>query len=529
MKTMLTLLAGILFFSSFVVAQDDPKSNVELPDFVITGKDQINFPPAKKIKPDVISALSEEFIYPPYKAEEFSSGEISTPESIVSFKKDSAKVYHGLFSMHFGNLSVPEFFGSYTLGLGSFKLIPSLRMKNIRDFEPNSGENTYNFNLNSVYTTDIESGFFSSMIIEAGAAFHSDNRKLYKDALAYRVRDLNLFSLNTGVRKSFSGNGGMYFSGEVSSAAIKEFSSELSSTELSLGGFMKFSKFMLSADAEILSISLDNLDKVYYRITPGLSYSNPGAFSLNVAGGPVKAGENSGISLDGSLGLNLSSALGISISYESGWKPTKLMPLLIEVPYLIPDSSSQLFENRKHHLRFETKYSFKHYFEGLVFIKTGKTENMNYFLKDTSTGAFRTSSANASIMSMGIDLKFHEGPMGYLYAHAELNSVTDDNSKTLPFVPSLKGNLVYGKQLNKSWGITTGADFLSAPYTNLPNLNKTESYLDLNFTLEYKLGFLTEGSSVTLKANNLLDAGNNYWDGYPGRPADYRIGFEMKF
>lgn len=529
MKLNIKMLVFLLVLSTVTFAQDDTKSNVELPDFVITGKDQINFPPAKKIKPDVISALSEEFINPPYKAEEFSSGEISIPETIVSFKKDSSLVFNGLFSVYLGNLSLPELKGSYNLGFGSLRLTPSLEVKKIRDFEPNSGESIYNFNVSSVFTQERGEGFFSDIIADADVSFYSSNRKLYKDTLSFRKRDLNLFSMNAGIKKYFSSNSTVHLTGDIKSASVNEFVSGLNRASFDAGGFVKFSNFILSADAEISTMSLDNYDKGYYSFTPGVSYFQPGSLYIRVAGGPVKAGENSGIGIDASAGLNLSSALSVSFSYENGWKSSNLFSSLVSVPYFLPDSLSQLFENRNHHLRFETKYSFKHYFEGLVFIKTGKTENMNYFLRDTSNGVFRASSADASFVGMGVDLKFHEGPMGFLYGHAELYSVKDNNDKTLPYLSSLRGNLIYGKKLSKSISLLAGAEYLSSPYVDRQNLKESSSYLDINLALEYKLGLISEGSVVSFKANNLLNTENNYWEGYPGRPADFRIGLEIKF
>ena len=55
----------ILSFSILVVyAQDDKTKNpnVELPDFVITGKSQLNIKKVDKIKPDFISSVNEDFI-----------------------------------------------------------------------------------------------------------------------------------------------------------------------------------------------------------------------------------------------------------------------------------------------------------------------------------------------------------------------------------------------------------------------------------------------------------------------------------
>ena len=54
----------VLVFTFSALGQDDKNPNVELPDFVITGKDVIVVRRVDKIPADVISTVSEEFLKP---------------------------------------------------------------------------------------------------------------------------------------------------------------------------------------------------------------------------------------------------------------------------------------------------------------------------------------------------------------------------------------------------------------------------------------------------------------------------------
>ena len=60
----------ILFFSTFLFAQTEQQS-IELPDFVITGRQNIDIPIAVKKKPDLVSTISKDFLTPQYSPEEF--------------------------------------------------------------------------------------------------------------------------------------------------------------------------------------------------------------------------------------------------------------------------------------------------------------------------------------------------------------------------------------------------------------------------------------------------------------------------
>ena len=69
MRFIVLLIVVFGFYSAY--AQDDKTKNptVELPDFVITGKSQLNIKKVDKIKPDFISSINEDFVKPSYSPE----------------------------------------------------------------------------------------------------------------------------------------------------------------------------------------------------------------------------------------------------------------------------------------------------------------------------------------------------------------------------------------------------------------------------------------------------------------------------
>ena len=65
----LTLLLILFLISAEIFSQANEKQNpnVQLPDFVITGKDVVSLQKARKIDPGYISTISEAFIKPVFK------------------------------------------------------------------------------------------------------------------------------------------------------------------------------------------------------------------------------------------------------------------------------------------------------------------------------------------------------------------------------------------------------------------------------------------------------------------------------
>ncbi len=107
----LLVLINIICF-----AQDNKKSNqnVELPDFVITGKENVSIESAKKIPPDFISTVSPNFLKPVFSPEELEMKEISNPVKNEIALFDSLDYISGVLEAGLGIYTLP----TTTLKLG---------------------------------------------------------------------------------------------------------------------------------------------------------------------------------------------------------------------------------------------------------------------------------------------------------------------------------------------------------------------------------------------------------------------------
>ena len=107
-----------LLISPYIVAQD---SGVELPDFVITGKDIVNIGKTEKIPPDFISTISETFLKPVFPTENLQMKEVNTPVKGTIARIDSLNYLTGSFNAGVGSYSLPKvnvnFSSPFTNGL----------------------------------------------------------------------------------------------------------------------------------------------------------------------------------------------------------------------------------------------------------------------------------------------------------------------------------------------------------------------------------------------------------------------------
>ena len=96
----------ILFFNTSLFAQTEQQS-IELPDFVITGRQNIDMPFATKKKPDLVSTISKDFLTPQYSPEEFPLLFSSLPVQIQPGIKSFDDYYNGTLKIQIGKYSLP--------------------------------------------------------------------------------------------------------------------------------------------------------------------------------------------------------------------------------------------------------------------------------------------------------------------------------------------------------------------------------------------------------------------------------------
>ena len=89
-------------------AQDKGNPNVELPDFVITGRDIVSIQKAKKIKPDLVPTISKDFFKPNYSPDNLGIQDISNPVSNKLDLTDSLNNYNGYFELGLGAYTLPS-------------------------------------------------------------------------------------------------------------------------------------------------------------------------------------------------------------------------------------------------------------------------------------------------------------------------------------------------------------------------------------------------------------------------------------
>ena len=152
------ILILILLPFMLILAQDDKSKNpnVELPDFVITGKDSVSIKRAEKIKPDFVSTITENFVKPVHSPEELGLRQLSSPLKEDPKLLSSRKSSNGNISAGAGNNILPNAMLSYRIPFDDGMLRTYIGGMNQKAYVENSDRYMIQGGAEIEYTTKIQ-------------------------------------------------------------------------------------------------------------------------------------------------------------------------------------------------------------------------------------------------------------------------------------------------------------------------------------------------------------------------------------
>ncbi|MDP2366133.1 MAG: hypothetical protein Q8M94_20470, partial [Ignavibacteria bacterium] len=170
-----------IFLVLTVHSQDDKQknTNVELPDFVITGKSLLNINKADKIKPDFVSSINEDFIKPSYSPEELEIGNFSNPlKSDMSFLND-VRFFKGNIKAGIGVYTIPTVAANYAHPFTNGIIEVMANGDYIRAYEDNSDRYRTRFGFNFTYWSDIDGEVFPGTQFNVNGNYGTTSFKYY--------------------------------------------------------------------------------------------------------------------------------------------------------------------------------------------------------------------------------------------------------------------------------------------------------------------------------------------------------------
>ncbi len=517
----------ILIFFVYSVLSAQNKREVELPDFVVTGVQQVNFPEMEKIAPDLNPTLSKEFFSPVYSPGEFDLAKISKPPRKIISPLAGKNFFTGIIRSSAGINRLPELNVNIKTGIPHFLLNTGLFGKNVREYEKYKGYfKTGGYLLGAIFVDDQASAFPGLEII--GRVEYSQSRfNLFGSATPSLERTIGRGKFRVSFLQKSSSvfnyhiiTGGERF--KITDHLVNDTESIRILLEANGGFEWEFLGLRLEADGNIMNVKNEDdyspdFDKAYMSGKAVLSLARFRSFGLGAGAYYAKLEDENFFSPVANLFFKAGKFITLSVEYQPGTD-------LVSAPYLFDKNACFTtsftgydLTKYKNRIKAALKYEFEKYIEVIAGGEYYKGENYAWFSDTNSDGIFKRSVYGETTNISGfLKLYFHTGPNGRFYAELNARDIKS-NEAFIPFLPRYSGFFNYSVDLLNKLTVYAGATLHWKSYTNINNIEELPFFADLNIGADY---IVIKDFSAGLEIKNILNRENYYFPGYSNIPLD---------
>jgi len=521
-----------IIYLGLIYPQDETKNpNVELPDFVITGKDDISIRPVNKMKPDFIPTITGEFLKPMFKPEELEIAQISNPIEGDMKLLDSADFYKGIISLNAGRYTLPGGEINYAYPFERGMLHGILTGENQIKYLDYSDRVTYSGELDFNYSLANDNEVMPGTKFSLGGKHTVNKYNFFGSITPERKRTLNAGTAYIGIQNLYGKK--FIFDIELAGDFTYLDTENYNESVLLTNAFGKYSlddiALTVKADYQKQFLTTDSLGSPhpdYWFLRPAISFKIVNKFIANA--GFTFSGSDSEYmhNIYASLSAEISKNLVILGEYQPVGEFVTSGSLLRDNFYFNPQSYSSIFVKKKNMLNITMVYEYDKYFQidgGLKYFKTG---NLPYYSNPDTSGIFELASSDAKSFVLFTNLLFHLGPSGIFYGSFELSDVENSEGNRIPYYPAARGSFAYGYEFSKEIMAKLSLEYLSKRFVNIDNSNSVKSLFDLGLLLEYKF---RNNLMLSLLLENILGTKNYLWEGYQEKPFDITLGASLLF
>jgi hypothetical protein len=525
----------LLFTSLIAFAQAQQNPNVELPDFVITGRDIVSIQKAKKMKPELVPTVSKDFFNPNFSPDDLGIQDFINPVSNKLNLLDSLNNYNGYVELGMGVYTLPTakavysipftngIFNSYFNGNNTLNYINTTR---------NSSSSQWDGGVNLTYFVDNDVSFFGGTKINLHGNYGVEAYKFYGSNQPDAKRNLNTgdfsFDINNLINKNF------LIDAKISNryTYLPKEAVPFSENLLNFSAYtaVELSSFNLSADFNFKNQYLNSSNTGFFNIRPlaGLNISSlmKVKFGFNYS----QTSASHFFAPYGSIGIQFNKNLSLFGEIDPHAEFVTNGDFLIENHYNIPAETPDVFLKKKFALNAILKYEYDKYFEIDGGVDYYNAESLPYFISVNDTGRFGVAMTASGVNSYTafINLLFHPGPYGIFYGDVKLNSTKNSDGHTIPYYPQTEASLVYGFDLfNKALNSSLSLNYYSKQFMDIKNTQEINPYFNMGLKFKY---LLFPQFRLTFEVLNLFNSDNYKWNNiYKEPPLNVVGGFSYQW
>jgi hypothetical protein len=523
----------ILLLSIGIIYPQDTNPNVELPDFVIFGKDIISIRKVDKLKPDYISTVSNDFLKPSYKPDYLELADVSNPVETEFSLLDSANYRKGFIELKAGLYQLPAGELNYTFPYTGGMIHGFIKGLNQREYVDNSDKQYLEGSLDFTYSLPTNISAMPGTKFSLSGDHTKNFFKFFGSIDPERKRNLNIGNAAIRIQNLhmkefiFDLNGG----GDFTYLDNEKFNESL--LYANAFGRLKLSTFSLGVKAayQHQNLSTDSLldskaDAYYFRPTASLEIFKKimieAGFTFSASRGEKLNG------LYASVSAEVAKNLILFGEYSPVGEIITAGKFLRNNFYYDQQDLNIIFLKKKNKLRATLKYEFDKYYQIDGGIEFYDADNLPYYNNPDSSGFFEVLTSDATNWEFFLNMLYHLGPYGYFYGSVNYYNIQDPDSRKIPYYPELKASLIYGYDFSTDWRGEIKFSYLSDRYADLENSNerKLPSIFDLGLKVSYTI---QSNFGVFFEINNVFNSKRAIWEGYQEKPIDALLGINYFF
>ncbi|MGB9772037.1 MAG: hypothetical protein ACPLX7_08715 [Candidatus Kapaibacteriota bacterium] len=516
----------LLLFSGLNLLSQTPSQPLELPNFIIEGKEQIDVQIGTKQIPS----------YPTYL-------ERSTIDSLIIIGKPRNYI---LFPTSFPTTIISRSFpDGYLIGkIGSFFTL-DLSAGYRTNFK---GYDIFGFGSFNVSKGHIENANYTKLQLGlqtdyvAPEKFYIFGGSKTTTNIDFSYRNYKLYALNNAPARSQ-----IFFAPQINSighfegfdfktganlATANQIGADKNLVENSLGGFLEVSTKTfsipfggrISLDIRSFESSSTNFFEFY-----GYSTLNVNEFKIEPTLGLQFARTSFGktrpmalISVAASKMIHPNLLIWSSISNKIknfslnvfiSQNPYLSDSLAIDYPHIIEMNGKAKFQpNNDFALTFSVGYSINNRLPSFNFVRLGY---------------FDIQYPDATIFSLSLEGFWTNPLVGTFSASAKINSTSQsDNKKEVPNIPTLNFRADYSRNFLEKIKLTAFFEFVGRRFADLENSLTLDSYNNLGFKVDY---LYNSSAQISINLENLLNSNIVNWYGYKEWGFNFKICVTYKF
>ena len=519
----------ILFFvtSLLLFSQDEPaRQNVELPEFVITGRDAFELPTVVKDKPDPISLLNESFLKPNFPLDVIDVDEFSDPLAKNFAKEDSFYFHQGKVDFYLGYNTIPKISSNYFYQFGRSKLSFFADANQLRAYENNSNR----FNLSSLVKFDnnfaMDNRYLPGVDLSLTGGYNLDQFRMFASADPTYRRSITSVDGKLNVKNIRSSNFIYSFSAEnnYSQISADSFSENL----FSVSGLTKFlfPNFEINSSVMFQSQSLDNVfiqnkTNNYLEINSDLGLTLYSLMKIRFGFEFSRVDTNTRFTPTLEATIAIDKGLNAFVKYKPESEFLSVKNILNKNRFFDVNSLGYFFNKKSSYLSFGVKYEYQTMFEVSGGFFSYSSLNYPYFTDVKRKGFFELLNTDASNAGLLLNFHFHPSKFGSLYTELKIEDVRDTANNKVPYNPAFMSKIFYSLSPIEKWKFDVGMKYFSSSYADIKNEVEISGFTNLFINVYYNFANNLE---AMIKLNNLLNQKIYFYKDYREEPFDILLG-----